>query len=100
MPTHTPGPWRQVDVRNQFDQVERVVVKGTSVIATIGHRHIEAEREANARLIASAPDLLAALERISQTGVVGGCSPQALLRGYHELQDIARSALALANPPQ
>lgn len=48
---HTPGPW--LTDRNNVH---------TGQIATIHHCLDEAEQEANARLIAAAPELLAALE--------------------------------------
>lgn len=62
---HTPGPWTYRPPGVQL---------GLAVIASNGHviysdRHTE-ETEANARLIAAAPELLAALEQLSD--YVGG----------------------------
>ena len=64
--SHTPGPW------TVFSEVN--VVAGRRGIATTGHYSsslnadvIEAENKANAILISTAPDLLAAMEAILQT---------------------------------
>lgn len=60
------------------------------------HKETLAEVEANARLIAAAPDLLAALEVIASTPFVNGCSNQSMLRGIHEMRASARAAIAKA----
>ena len=60
---HTPGPWEVIE-----EHGEREICGGTSrtgsrvVLATINEYWDLAENDANARLIAEAPDLLAALE--------------------------------------
>jgi hypothetical protein len=60
---HTPGPWRvsdtinrRINIRNAGNQL------GESAICMLPEGRIERERGANARLIAAAPELLAALE--------------------------------------
>lgn len=58
--THTPGPWRQTGVN---------VRAGDALICWATNHHanaetLEAEKLANARLIASAPEMLQALESI------------------------------------
>ena len=68
---HTPGPWRVSSVGLTNDG-KRAVVSEDAGIAWAhpqtafkrgdGWQHECGEREANARLIAAAPDLLAALE--------------------------------------
>jgi hypothetical protein len=64
---HMPGPWR-TDKRAHDD--ETVVVLGDDgwllidIPATLGSETGKARREANAHLIAAAPDLLEALEKI------------------------------------
>ena len=50
----------------------------------------------NARLIAAAPDLLAALQEIAETHTVDRCSPQSLERTLCDLRAIARAAIAKA----
>jgi hypothetical protein len=67
---HTPGPWSLSD---SFDRVERRVQHGDDpalvwgIASGINSAHPDylprSEQIANARLIASAPDLLAALEK-------------------------------------
>ena len=66
MSAHTPGPW---DVPNKS-----VKIRGCNFLATVHWDDDEAE--ANARLIAAAPDLLAALEAVT-----------ACLRGFHAADD-------------
>jgi hypothetical protein len=62
---HTPGPWRITDLQSHDDWF----VQG----GDHGHEFIGAivKREADARLIAAAPDLLAALEFIATLADLG-----------------------------
>ena len=66
MTAHTPGPWRAWKGPNEtvWEILARVTEYGPPMrpIARVSVRHYgnEAEREANARLLAAAPDLLAA----------------------------------------
>ena len=83
---HTPGPW---SLSASFDRVERRVQHGDNpplvwgIASGINSAHPDylprAEQIANARLIAAAPDLLAALEdilaRYESAGVQ--CYPEA-----------------------
>ena len=56
---HTPGPWT---IRNRTNQTPQVW-NGTTGIARLDDRHEwPGETEANARLIAAAPDLILALK--------------------------------------
>jgi len=62
--SHTPGPWT-VDPRDY-----EYVTAGDFCVAAVWMRDVEDrtakdERDANARLIAAAPDLLEALQRLS-----------------------------------
>ncbi len=54
---HTPGPWRDVDGRIFSDGY---LISGAP-IATVHKRKASGQYEANARLIAAAPELLEAL---------------------------------------
>lgn len=61
MSRFTPGPWKVVE-----DSYGNTVVTGKGMVVEIGLEHIAkvgglAEHEANARLIAAAPELLEAL---------------------------------------
>lgn len=59
MKTHTPGPWHLVSHRPNLVKVETA-----RVVICDAFGGLNDETMANARLIASAPDLLAALERL------------------------------------
>lgn len=56
--THTPGPWTVGTSHDGFC----TVTDGTKTICTVGAADLFPGIEADARLIASAPDLLAALK--------------------------------------
>ena len=83
---HTPGPW---SLSASFDRVERRVQHGDNpplvwgIASGINSAHPDymprAEQIANARIIASAPELLAALER-SEEGLRCLLDEVALLR--------------------
>ncbi|MBK1633773.1 hypothetical protein CKO31_24145 [Thiohalocapsa halophila] len=63
---YTPGPWRVLDLRTA-ERPREVITVGTQAGAIcrlrndVSERTISAEDEANAHLIAAAPDLAAAL---------------------------------------
>ena len=87
----TPGPWRVVAEPGDYFTT-LTVMSPDFYIASI-HEGLpgEDEGEANARLIAAAPDLYAALEDIASRGYQGMFDPH-----YRKLQDIARAARAKA----
>ena len=71
MPEHTPGPWITVETRGPCAPDQRgdkaIVAEFGQIIAEVFHRvgpDDWAPVEANARLIAAAPDLLAAAELV------------------------------------
>jgi len=76
---HTPGPWQvhktnasRFGIRSGQDSLADVwAMIGSPVLMDRAH-----EGEANARLIAAAPDLLAALQLIAAHEPVWGISPQ------------------------
>ncbi len=62
MSAHTPGPWR-VDAHRQVVTVDYSERTGMSKLIAPTHDGMpRAEQEANARLIAAAPDMLALLK--------------------------------------
>ena len=69
---HTPGPWK-IDY---LDKNGQRVVRGEHIeICTCWHHCvIEQEMEANAHLIAAAPELLAYLEKT--VAIFGGAEPE------------------------
>ena len=94
---HTPGPWSLSD---SFDRGERRVKHGDNpplgwgIASGINSAHPDymprAEQIANARLIASAPELLAALEELERLTVwVGGQNPV-----HDAIENAKRSARA------
>ena len=86
MMTHTPGPWTYV--RNPENTRWVIDSEPNHAIAcTAGH---ECANEANARLIAAAPELLAALHKIADLGTCGGRG------GFQKALDIAVSAICKA----
>lgn len=60
--THTPGPWQMYPSSEQM-QVN-VGVPDSAIGHAIAFGNTQAEAQANARLIAAAPDLLAALQYV------------------------------------
>ncbi len=62
MSAHTPGPWFAKRMRNDNGNFDIDSVGGYFVAKSIGGLDV-GEEEANARLIAAAPELLAALQR-------------------------------------
>jgi len=99
---HTPGPWRVSTVGLMNDGGRAVVADDFRVAVVDCHTKFKrgegwmAEcdtRDANARLIAAAPDLLAALEKVANTYL-----PEDYREGCLErtLGDIARAAIAKA----
>ena len=103
--THTPGPWN-VDGSNITgpDDHNIGIVSGPHTIgasdAALESRMREHARdEANARLIAAAPDLLAALESLMQH-FVGDRTAVNCLGGAGIAADVARAAIAKAKGAQ
>jgi hypothetical protein len=64
---HTPGPWKAVDVTSEKTLVYRRIDAGKKNVGFAGSykQRDTTEAEANARLIAAAPELLEALELIA-----------------------------------
>jgi hypothetical protein len=67
---HTPGPWNISGTDTRTGAPAMVSGKGDAAICDLYRRN--PDNEANARLIAAAPELLAALERLmaSQLGAI------------------------------
>lgn len=86
MTTHTPGPWKVetsdthgIEILGDGD-IKRYVAKihdwTTDAVAPqyeAAELVLATEREANAKLIAAAPQLLEALEQAMEHGLAGGC---------------------------
>lgn len=82
-PEHTPGPWRLRKLRHEGVEIED---EQDSLLVAVTHRHAgtfdggyeEMPCEANARLIAAAPDLLEALRQILAADMQGVLLPSRL----------------------
>lgn len=84
---HTPGPWNYG--QESIDPEWWIVtIKGGLIVANVNAR---AHQEANARLIAAAPDLLRVAELL-----VSWLDED---EGAHKLCDTARAAIAKATAP-
>jgi hypothetical protein len=77
MGKHTPGPWISSGTRILVANLEAIhtIARAQKEIA-YGHSLPKREAEANARLLAAAPDLFAALERLRS--VAGGFEEDSL----------------------
>lgn len=86
MSKHTPGPWKVDAMGNVWSADTKVCEMSEHPVMASGcyREKTDDEHRANARLIAAAPDLLAALERIAdETAATWVC-------------DVARAAIAKA----
>lgn len=63
MSKHTPGPWDYWSGYNPFDKIEAQVTAEGGDIVIASYNHLIEQGEANAQLMAAAPDLLEALTR-------------------------------------
>lgn len=103
---HTPGPW-QFHFNRNFDNHPRVMAGKDCVASTIGTKTTRdnlttAQKEANARLIAAAPELLDAAEFALDVLIgccvpAGGCDDRSAII---QTQKILREAIAKAKGDQ
>ena len=97
MSAHTPGPWAAVGDNSKLEFVEKDIGGSRMTIATCFQQGAmrDGERAANARLIAAAPDLLAALAGIIEIGKRDLTNPK-----YDAYFEEARAALRKARGGQ
>lgn len=95
MSKHTPGPWRFI--ANHPGCIPAFDIRDAEgmMVAYLGHTRTPGQAEANARLIAAAPDLLAACERLSfaalrRESTMG--DPCNLIAAIEELREAAQQA--------
>lgn len=101
MSGHTPGPWRtDPDVGNESVLgADGIMVADCSIFTARNHRRNPAINQANARLIAAAPDLLNLVRRfIALSG--GVWNPERYAAEEAELMQEARAAIAKARGEQ
>ena len=103
---HTPGPWSINDWPQATSDIA-IGAKGTPLIARVQLRDVSInEQKANASLIASAPDLLAALEDLIDSDdtperncschISPPCEDCVEYAGRREQLEFARAAIAEA----
>ena len=101
MSKHTPGPWHVMYSNQHITSagglsVRRIMIHGGKP-GGIHHQNVaqclNEQAEANARLIAAAPELLAALEQIKRLSLE---ADRSRLDVASMLGDIARAAIAKA----
>ena len=91
---HSPGPWRAGSVPAELRA--EVYVKGGRHLANVyaaTKTPDQATADANARLIAAAPDLLAALQIIADSEELNG---DTVVCDFDTLQSVAREAIRKA----
>ncbi len=96
--THTPGPW---EARQAIVVCPRTGTVLADVRSPKGHDPNDAERRANARLIASSPDTLAACEAALPLMVLAGSEAMKIgdkeaVTHYHDTCDLLSRVISLA----
>jgi hypothetical protein len=95
MSKHTPGPWAVHPVRARVDAFNSGDALPVCELLWPTDERTEEETEANAALIAAAPDLLEALQRLRNEAKLTGLDQQA---GWDAWFAMADEALAKAEP--
>lgn len=90
---HTPGPWKISTGANLEGVNHRWISADGNFVADLGKVGGPCDSEANARLIASAPALLLALQRLSNATAANFTPDSALMQ---QLVSEARAAIAKA----
>jgi hypothetical protein len=98
---HTPGPWHFSDDLGQQHGCRLIHAKDGRLVADAGriHYRTDAEMDANARLIATAPDLLEALETMVRWTEMHGLNTAELITGGRAevpVVGMARAAISKA----
>lgn len=107
MNKHTPGPWVAPDPRSDYEgrvfdrSIMAAVSNGNPIPIARAYNNIGTNCEANARLIAAAPDLLAALEEAERAlrwaaQESKGRVKAEIVGGWLHHADAARAAIAKA----
>jgi hypothetical protein len=98
MSEHTPGPWIELpDFATGNDSITIVSKKANRYVALAGFQD-ECQHKANARLIAAAPEMFEALQRITDCYGVGYKNADDLARALSSYMTDARALLAKATP--
>ena len=89
---HTPGPWKiEERMGHAFDARLVIVAPDVNRIAIISKNGGAADHDANARLIAAAPDLLEALQKLCDWHETNATWDKTKAAYYEAKQAIARA---------
>jgi hypothetical protein len=96
MSKHTPGPWAVNPIRAMVDAIDSNGPSPICGMLWFTETRSEEETEANADLIAAAPDLLEALQEVAPLGdIAEGLAPYYI---HSDTIKRIRAALAKADP--
>lgn len=100
MSRHTPGPWSYAqhhlgDFRIT-DEADRVVAETRPP----GNCNSTGNEHANARLIAAAPDMLAAIKAIKNCAHLAWTDTANIKPAFDRIEQLAREAIARVEEPQ
>ena len=95
MNKHTPGPWTHEGQGDITGIEDNGFGRGPVDVCSVYLRAVEGRHEANARLIAAAPDLLDALEYVADIDV-SGADDSVIRFILAAAQNKARAAIARA----
>lgn len=100
MSKHTPGPWSYWSGYNPFDKIEAQVTAEGGDIVIASYNHLIAEGEANARLMAAAPDLLEACEALKREIILSDVDMDYIDSHFKPWLEKAAAAIAKARGEQ
>lgn len=97
-PTHTPGPWKAFKIENPGRSAAAYYIWGRKSGRAVAHikNSTVLPLEANALLIAAAPDLLDAL--VQAEACMSIVQPRSNKAEYLRILGVARAALAKVKP--
>jgi len=97
---HTPGPWQSRWQEATDDSAHPIIAietcEGAGDVAGIHYASRDGEDEANARLIAAAPDLLTALQAVMAAWLTEAGYGDGILEEHGPAIDAAHAAIAAA----
>ena len=94
--SHTPGPWEVYGNSDEGLSVRSSAIPGAVCFMAWIFQDTKGEGEANARLIAAAPDLLAALKALLTAPEIADCDPNDKDEETNAIERLARATIAKA----
>lgn len=94
---HTPGPWTNPSDKNIPQHI--IHHEGLNGYSTVCYMHLHNDpqlTEANAKLIAAAPELLEALQNVFYQSYDDDTSTEDLMATIDQMRDFAKSAIKKA----